>query len=363
MVVTTQGPSLGLLAQIPDQDLEEIIAAIKAGAKHPGDALGFGPEALNAIENMALSYYRTKMYDKAATIFGFVLRMNSSRATAWRGLGACVHALKKLDLAILCYRAAMENDALDAVSSVYLGEALCQSGQKDEGLKILTELIKKGTKNADYKPYVTRARAVVAADGGVPTRLVLKKQGQKLAADASEALADLAPQLDDDPNREITVEDMKRDPQTKKLLEDLGKAVQDGRLTYAQVGGFTENELDGAYACACKYAEMGQVLQAIQIAGYLMFLDPYGGRYYQLVGICLQRMKQYENADHYYNMALSFDKENPMSLVYRGESMIMAGKTDEGLAFVKTGIAAVRGRPEFMDIAERGKVLVRQFGG
>jgi hypothetical protein len=74
-------------------------------------------------------------------------------------------------------------------------------------------------------------------------------------------------------------------------------------------------------------------------------------------------MKQYENADHYYNMALLFDKDNPMSLVYRGESKIMAGKTDEGLALVKKGMVAAQGKAEFRDIADRGQVLVRQFGG
>ncbi|MBI5508393.1 MAG: hypothetical protein HY903_06555 [Deltaproteobacteria bacterium] len=363
MATAAKGPSFDEIAKIPDQDLEEIIAAIKKGAEHPGDALGFGPEALNAIENMALSYYRTKMYDKAAVIFGFVLQMNSARATGWRGLGACMHALKRYELATLCYQSAVQADPNDVVSKVYWGEVLCQTGKKAEGLKLLKEVTAKGTKNDDYKPYVTRARAVVAADGGIPARLVLKKQGEKLAQDAGEALLQGAAGPEYDENREISVEDMQKNPELKKLLGDLAKAVEEGRLTYAQVGGFSQMELDGAYACACKYAEMGQVLQAIQIAGFLMFLDPYGGRYYQLVGICLQRMKQYENADHYYNMALLFDKEDPMSLVYRGESKIMSGKTDEGLQFVKRGIAAAKGKAEHKDIVDRGQVLVRQFGG
>jgi len=146
-------------------------------------------------------------------------------------------------------------------------------------------------------------------------------------------------------------------------LGDLGKAVDDGRLTYAQIGGFTETELQGAYACACKYAEMGQVLQAIQIAGYLMFLDPYNAGYYQLVGICLHRMKQYENADHYYKMALTLDKENPMTLVYQGEAKLMLGRADEGIQLIKQGVNGAKGKPEWKELAERGNVLIRQFGG
>src|SRR5436309_1230354 len=67
---------LGLLASIPDQDLEDIVASIKRGAKHPGDALGFGPEALNAVEQMAVGFYRANMFDRAAVLYGFLLRMN-----------------------------------------------------------------------------------------------------------------------------------------------------------------------------------------------------------------------------------------------------------------------------------------------
>ena len=36
---------------------------------------------------------------------------------------------------------------------------------------------------------------------------------------------------------------------------------------------------------AAKYAEMGQVLEAIQISGYLMFLNPYEAKYYQLASL------------------------------------------------------------------------------
>ena len=46
--------------------------------------------------------------------------------------------------------------------------------------------------------------------------------------------------------------------------KELKELINDGRLTWAQVGGFTKNEMDGAYACAAKYAEMGQVMEALQ---------------------------------------------------------------------------------------------------
>jgi tetratricopeptide (TPR) repeat protein len=356
-----QEPDLSLLAKIPDRDLEEIVAAIQEGAQQPGEALGFGDDALTAIEKMAVGFYRAKIYDKASVIYGFILQMNQDRGSAWRGLGACCHALRSYPLAVKCYRRAVEKDDADIVSRVFWGECLCQVGEKENGLELLQHVIDKGTDNLEYKPYITRARAIVGAGGGVPNKLVLMKEGQRLAADAAELIGqEGGPAFD--PDAEITVDDIKANPELNKMLGELRSAVEEGKLTYAEIGGFTENELDGAYACACKYAEMGQTVQAIQIGGYLMFLDPYNGRYYQLIGICLQQMKQYENADHYYKMALLFDEENPMTLVYRGEAKIMAGKTDEGLELVKLGVAAAGEQPDCKELADRGEVLLRQFG-
>lgn len=355
-----QEPDLSLLAKIPDRDLEEIVASIKEGARQPGEALGFGDDALNAIEKMALGFYRAKMYDKAAVIYGFVLQMNQDRGSAWRGLGACCQAQRGYRMAVECYRGAVERNPKDVVSRVFWGECLCQVGEKENGLGLLQQVIDEGTENVEYKPYITRARAIVGAGGGVPNKLVLMKDGQRLAADAAELLAEEGgPAFD--PDAEISVDDIKANPELNKILGELRSAVEEGRLTYAEVGGFTENELDGAYACACKYAEIGQTVQAVQIGGYLMFLDPYNARYYQLIGICLQQMKQYENADYYYKMALLFDEENPMTLVYRGEAKIMAGQTDEGLEFVKMGVAAAEGQPDFREMADRGQILLKQF--
>lgn len=350
-------PNLGLLANIPDQDLEDIVAAIKAGAKDPAAALGFTDSALDAIENMALSFYQAKDYKKASVICGFVLQMRPKRASAWRALGACCQALKRYATAVYCYQAAAEADPEDLPSRVLMGECMCQSGAKETGLSLLQAAVKRGTKNPAYAPYITRARALISAKGGLPNRLVLMKEGQKLVSESN-----VPPVWDPtvDPNREITAADIQKNPKLNQLMTEIAMALESGRLTYAQVGGFTATELDGAYACACKYAEMGQVLQAIQISGYLMFLDPYNPRYYQLVGICLQRMKQYENADFYYKTAIAF-KPDPMTLVYRGECKIMAGLIDEGLKLIKEGVEMAGNDPAHTEIVERAKILQKQF--
>lgn len=360
MATATQGPDLGLLAQIPDQDLEDIVAAIHRGAQTPADAMGFGPDAQNAIEQMALGYYKARVFDKAAVIFGFLLRMNHQRSSAWRGLGACAQSLKNFTQAVRCFEQAVEHDPKDVVAKVFLGEALCQLGEKERGLAALNQVVAESTQNPAYKPYITRARAVIGAGGGVPAKIVLMKEGQRVFQDATEALLDAGVPLD--PDGEITPEDMLKNPQLRATIQQLAKAIDEGRLTYAQVGGFSPKELDGAYIVACKYVEMGQLPQAMQIAGYLIFLNPNDARYFQLVGICLHRMKMYEAAEHFYNLAAALDASDPTTWVYRGEALVMAGETDKGLSYVKKGLEQAGTKTEHRDIADRAKVLIRQFG-
>lgn len=357
-------PDLSVLTAIPDRDLEDIIAAIHAGATEPAQALGFSPAALNSFERMGQAYYRTHQFGKAATIFGFVLQLDMQRGSAWRSLGACAHAQQNYTHAIVCYTQAVALDGGDIPSRVFLGEALCLGGERDKGLEILNAALDLDTEKAAYRPYLTRARAIVAHDGGMPTTLVLRRHGETLFQEVDEALEqeDSVALETLDPDRDIEWSDIEANPKLLKAIRELSEHVKEGRLTYAQVGGFTDRELSGAYAVACKYAETGELLRAIQIAGYLIFLDPHRAPYYQLVGICLHRMKQYEGADFYYRMAQILEPKDPMTLVYRGEAMIMAGKVDAGLELVREGRECAKGAAEHSKIVDRADVLVRQFG-
>lgn len=349
------------LEEISDQSIEDIVSAVQDGATSYAEAMGFSPEALRAIEQIALGYYRGRQFDRSALVYSFILGLEHTYAAAWRGLGACCHAEKKYSLALYCYRGALEQDATDMVSAVFTGECLCMVGEQAEGIRVLEAVVERGSDNAAYLPYLTRARAIIAAEGGKPPRVVLMEKGEKLARTISEEMVQVLVDFDDD--REVELEDIMRNPQLSEDFKEVAQALKDGRLTYAEVGGFTENELDGAYAAACQYVEMGQVIEAMQICGYLMMLDPYNGRYYQLVGISLQRLKQYEQADHYYRMALVNDKTNAMTMVYQGECKIMAGHVDGGLEIVRKGLEAAGDDPEHAAVAERARQLLQQFGG
>jgi tetratricopeptide (TPR) repeat protein len=364
MPYTPSREELQALSKLSEQSLRDIMEAIKDGAKHAGDALGFGPEALNSVEDMALAYYKARDYGSAAAVYAFIIQMDPSRSGAWRGLGACAHVAKEYGRAGQCYREAVRLDPNDLPSKVFLGECMCLVGMTEEGLKLLREVLQAGTNSLAYKPYLTRARAIVAAEGGTPPTIVLMREGKRIADEARTVLVE-SPESGGaafDADREITWDDMQKNPELKKAIKELSNAIAEGRITYAQVGGFTDDELDGAYAIACQYCEMGEVLKSVQIAGYLIFLDPFKSKYYQLVGICLQRMKQYDGADYYYRLAQSLEADDVRTLIYRGESKILGGHIDAGLSLVRKGLEVARNKPEHQQLVERGQVLVKQFG-
>ena len=354
------------LDKIRDDDLLDIWQSIQEGAKTPAEAYGFDEPAMVSVERAAHGYYTAQKFAVAGTLYGFLLRMDSKRSTAWRGLGACAHAIKQYELAVNAFRGAVECAPNDGVAQIFLGEALCQIGEKEEGLAVLNAVLQWESTPPQLHPYLKRAQTIVEQGGGMPNRSVLQREGMAVVQAATQAQAqegDAEPEpLEYDEDRDIEWSDMQKNPELMAVLKDVQKAVSEGRLTLAEVGGFTDNELDGAYAVCCKYVEMGQVVQAMQIVGYLIFIDPYKSRYYQLTGICMQRLQQYEGADHFYRMALSLDKNDPMSMVYQGECKILSGELDSGLEIIKEAVVLAQDDPvEHHDILERAQALIKQF--
>ena len=358
------------LENIRDEDLLDIWQSIQEGATTPAEAYGFDEPAMISIEKAAHGYYSAKQFAVAGTLYGFLLRMDSKRSTAWRGLGACAHAIKQYELAVHAFRGAVEFGPEDGVSHIFLGEALCQIGEKEEGLKILQDVLAWDSPTPELHPYLKRARAIVEQGGGMPSRDVLRREGMAILEAASQAqqseagdgAGEASEPLTYDEDRDIEWDDIQKNPELMSVLKDVQKAVSEGRLTLAEVGGFTDNELDGAYAVSCKYVEMGQVVQAMQIVGYLIFIDPYKSRYYQLTGICMQRLQQYEGAEHFYRMALSLEANDPMSMVYQGECKILGGDLDGGIEIIQEGVELAEQDPvQHQDILERGRALIKQF--
>lgn len=364
--------------KLPEGFAEHVVESVQNGAKNAAEVLGFSDEQLNTLDQLAHGYYVARVYGHAARICGFVLEMSPRRPYTWRLLGAVCQALKQYQVATTCYGLASGYDPNDVVSRVYCGECLCLQGNKEDGLKALKFVVDKWGKGKAFAPHITRAKAIIAADGGVPPTVVLRRKGLDIAEEARKKLeAAIDPALrqtvadsaaidygpvEYDENREMTFDDMRKNPQLMRDIQHLKQAVMGGRLTLAQVGGFTDNEMDGAYAVACKYAETGDTLHAIQIAGYLVFLNPRDARFYQLLGICLQRMQMWDGADYFYSMATSLDRADPMNVIYRGEARIMAGHVDDGVDMLQQGLALAKNEPGGnKDLINRANVLIRQF--
>lgn len=357
------------IENIPEQDFQDVWNAIHDGAETPAEAFGFDEASMVSLERMALGYYRATRYGAAALIYAFLLRLDRKRHSAWRGLGASAMVLREYEKARTCFELAAEYGDGDPIARVFLGECLCHMGQKDKGLAVLKEVADAGSDDPAVIPYITRARAIIGADGGTPHHIVLKRMGEQLVEDSEEDMQAFfdninldEPPLEFDEDAEIQWEDIKRNPQLMGAIKDLKQMVADGRLTLADIGGFTENELDGAYAVACKMVESNQLTPAMQLLGYLIFIDPYKAKYHQLVGIILQRMEQFEAADQYYSVAEALEPEDPMTKVYRGEAQLMCGNVDEGLTSVRQGLELAGQAPnQHKDLIARGNTLIKQF--
>ena len=81
-------PNLGRLGALPEEDLADLIAAIREGAQTPAEGLGIEPESLSAVENIALGYYRAALYEQASKVYSFVLRLDPKRSTAQTSSGS-----------------------------------------------------------------------------------------------------------------------------------------------------------------------------------------------------------------------------------------------------------------------------------
>lgn len=355
------------LAEWPDATLEDVVEAVGKGARTPAEALGMGPDALNGLERIALGYYRARHFDKAAMIYGSLLQLSPERSSAWRGLGAVCQAQKHYYLAVRCYEKAAEQQPDDVVTHVLWGECLCLAERREAGVAQLREVLARADVPRALRPYLQRAEAIVKANGSLPARVVLMKHGRTLRSETREALAasGFEPRTDGvtlDPDQPLAADDIVAHPSMGPALQELGALMSEGGLTYREVGGFTETEMTGAYACACRYVEQGQTAPALQILSYLIFLDSYDSRFYHLAGICTQRLKQYEAAEYFYRAALAIDEDDVSSRIYLGETLIMTGRTDAGLAELHTAQAKVPGDASLQPLQERSQILIKQFG-
>jgi tetratricopeptide (TPR) repeat protein len=89
----------------------------------PGDAVGLGQSYFDALQEMAVRYYRSQRYDDAAVLYQRLLQLKPMQLDYYKGLGACYLGQQRYDAAVRAYESASFFDALDAELHYYMGLA------------------------------------------------------------------------------------------------------------------------------------------------------------------------------------------------------------------------------------------------
>jgi len=151
-------------------------------------------------------------------------------------------------------------------------------------------------------------------------------------------------------------------PELQQGIEELTTALSAGQLCLAQIGGFGETELEGGYKAAVSLLESDMAAKGLKVVGTLLTLNPTIAKYYRLAGIALHRLKYYELADGYYDIALAIDPDDPIAKLYRGECHLFMEKRASGRKLLEEGIAQAEGSPELHSIVQRARAIAQALG-
>lgn len=155
---------------------------------------------------------------------------------------------------------------------------------------------------------------------------------------------------------------MAENEELRQGMAAITNMVKAGLLTLADVGGFSEAELEGGYSAAVAKLESEQPAKCLKILGTLLTLNPRVSKFYRLAGIALHRLKQYELADAYYDIALAFDPEDAISMIYRGETHLLMNKRFTARRLLVEGLKRADAEPELHAIAQRARAIAQALG-
>lgn len=150
-------------------------------------------------------------------------------------------------------------------------------------------------------------------------------------------------------------------PELEAALAEVKKAWRRGELCLAEIGGFTDKELDAAVTAASRLIISRQTGEALQVIGSLIFLKPREPKYYHLAGLALHAAERFDLADAYYRLALAINPEDVASLVYRGEVNLYLGKRKQGLSMLRRALELARGKPALDTFVMRARAVERAF--
>ncbi|MCK5690037.1 hypothetical protein KAI87_12245, partial [Myxococcota bacterium] len=105
-------------------------------------------------------------------------------------------------------------------------------------------------------------------------------------------------------------------------LAELSEATAKGRLSPAELAGFSQRELDAIYALGAFQLDAGQAESAATVFSGLVSLYPYSSIYWRALGIVHQRLLDYRAARGAYEASLILEPDNEYTLCFRGEVLV-----------------------------------------
>lgn len=122
---------------------------------------GISDEEMETIYALGYNYFICGKYPAAKDIFTILTAYAPYTAHYWRALGAVNQQMKNYTEALAAYDMAIANDEYDVVSYVYRAESQILSGNMEDGLRDLDQVVKIGATIPQWEPWVKRAKLLL----------------------------------------------------------------------------------------------------------------------------------------------------------------------------------------------------------
>ena len=155
--------------------------------------------------------------------------------------------------------------------------------------------------------------------------------------------------------------DFAKHPKIQEIAQRLSAKLQRREITYKDVAGFTDEQMYGGYAAACRLIDAGKPLTALEIMGWMLYFDGRNGSYYQVAGLAAHHAKLYCFADYLYALSLIYEPNNPVTMLYQGEVKIYSFERHGGVELLRQAVDMLSHDSEQRHLVKRGKALIKQF--
>jgi len=143
-----------------------------------------------------------------------------------------------------------------------------------------------------------------------------------------------------------------------RMVENSAKKMYRGSVTLADVVGISDKELESLYGVGYHLFNWGKYQSALDIFSVLTLYSPFKGHFWRAAGAVNQAMKRFKEAVMAYDMALTNNSKDAVSLTYRGESLLALGDVKGGIRDLSRAIECGEAVPAYHTWVTRAKTLL-----